>query len=118
MSFNLAKFLFGWLTPSNPPLKADQFPPEIATACIANRNRAIRWYIAKYGTPPKVPFTAVKIVEKTIWVDGKECGAWMISPHRIEIWRHQVPFDGSLEHEFRHALCKFNGKPYGEESVR
>ena len=118
MSFNIAKFLFGWLTPSKPPLKADQFPPEIATACIANRNRAIRWYIATYGAAPKVPFTAVTIGEKTIWIDGVECGAWTFSPHRFTIWRHQHPFDGSLEHEFRHCLCLYNGKGGSEEAVR
>lgn len=34
--------------------------------------------------------------------------------YRIEIWRDQRPFDGSLVHEFLHTLKMDNGHGAGE----
>lgn len=99
-------------------LKYDDFPPEIEGHCHLARGAAIGWYIRRYGEHPAFLPVRVVIQEEPRMCGSVLAGAWTSGPQRIDIWRHQRNFDGSLEHEFRHVLCMANGKGGSEEAVR
>ena len=114
MSFNPAKFLFGWLTPKRKERTRDDFAKGYEAQCVRARNDAVRWYIARYGTAPRIP--AVKVTVEPRPRDGM--GGWANNAHDVHIWSGQRPFMGSLEHEFRHTLAMFNGKGGSEAAVK
>lgn len=96
-----------------PERDADDFPFQIANQCHTARADAIRWYVRKYGEQPKVPKVKVTLEERPY--NG---GAWTTSAWDIHFWINQHPIQGSLNHEFRHSLNKYNGKRDTEDDVR
>lgn len=104
---------FRWFGKSDHEQDHDEYPQEYGSAFHAARARAVSWYLEKYGTSPKIPYVKLVIEDKP----RNNMGGWTANPGVIHIWRDQYPFDGSLEHEFRHSLCKYNLKPFGEGDV-
>jgi hypothetical protein len=101
---------------SNPPLDHDAFPAGYEARCHTARNKAIVWYRGRYKSEPAVPFSRVTLSPDPLGPQG-QYGALTMG-YNIEIWTGQKPFDGSLEHEFRHVLCNRNGQGGSEEATR
>lgn len=94
-------------------VRQDTLPPEVSAQCIKARAEAVRNYTAHYGAPARIPPVQVVIVERPPMGKGAiTSGAG--AGYRIEIWRGQKPFYGSMVHEFEHTLRQGNGKGSGE----
>lgn len=90
-------------------IKSDSFPPDIANQCRSARGDAIRNYTGHYGSPSHIP--PVEVIVTAIPPNGQGAiTSGSGNGYRIEIWRDQYPFYGSLVHEFEHTLKQGNGK--------
>lgn len=92
---------------------ADDFPLDIAGQCHKARAEALNNYTRHYGAPANIPPVNVVVTSAPPMGQGAiTSGAG--KGYRIEIWRDQRPFYGSLVHEFEHTLKQANGKGQAE----
>lgn len=110
-STNGCKSLFGQ---SNEPT-ANEYPAGYEQQCTLARDRAVAWFPKKWDSQPKVPYVRVEILS---YDPAPGCGAVTPNAWRIRINKNQVPFQGSLDHEYRHALNLYNGKGNSEEATK
>ena len=91
---------------NTPGVRSDSFPPDLQ--CLEARQQAIRNYTAHYGTPRIIPPVSVTVTTSPPSGYGAiTTGAR--DGYRIQIWKDQRPFFGSLVHEFEHTLKQSNG---------
>lgn len=90
-------------------LREDSYPSGISEQCIKAKAQAVSNYTKAYGQrPARIPATAVYVTKMPPMGYGAiTSGAG--KGYRIEIWEKQIPFYGSLVHEFEHALKQDNG---------